>query len=515
MNFIFQKIVVCLAATILLASTVESHAFALLGPFAPWMQATNGVIQSGDIGGPMDIGSGYRWNVPVVTYGFDKSFLDYFGTNGVAAVQSAIQIINDLPPASSLVPTNFPFDTQSFNYTAQAQALYDLKSQTLVLLLEHLGLAQPSRNIFVMKQWTSAFSPANYPSLYFISTNAFLSQSLWPDWFIPNFIAMRNFDPQTLTASQYVNDSLYTAYVQKPGGIAIVPVDPYADSYSAVADIGNSYNLNSGEFFTGLTYDDVGGLAYLLSTNNVNYETLLPNIIGIGANSNSFVNGAWRPGMDKITFIPQPVDLPSGALLPTTNYFTDNYLTNGVLHHQQMARTISKPDFLFSAGDVTLDVPALPFFARTGTTNWLNNAAANGNTNGEGPGVIQPQVQIVFNKLGQQFSSFGSYFTGQDYDQSQFWASFDNSTNEPIIYPIPQAGTNQMTVRMWLTLGRNIQKNFEWKPSSLPGAQFTMQTSTDLINWATLFTVANNSSVCTYFNNNPPDARRFYRLIPQ
>ena len=84
MKSLFQRITICLAAIILFASTVESHAFALLGPVAPWMQATNGVIQSGDIGGPMDIGSGYRWNVPVVTYGFDKSFLDYFGTNGVA-----------------------------------------------------------------------------------------------------------------------------------------------------------------------------------------------------------------------------------------------------------------------------------------------------------------------------------------------------------------------------------------------------------------------------------------------
>ena len=65
----------------------------------------------------------------------------------------------------------------------------------------------------------------------------------------------------------------------------------------------------------------------------------------------SFVNGAWRPGVDKITFIPQAMDSLSGACLPMTNYFTDSYITNGILQHQQMARVISQPDFLFSVND--------------------------------------------------------------------------------------------------------------------------------------------------------------------
>ena len=137
------------------------------------------------------------------------------------------------------------------------------------------------------------------------------------------------------------------------------------------------------------------------------------------------MNGAWRPGVDKITFTPQPVDSQSGAFLSTTNYFTDSYITNAILQQQQMARVISKPDFLFSAGDVTLGIPAMPFFTRTGTTNWLNNAVANGNTNGAGPGVIQPQIQIVFNKLGRQFVSAGNISDEQAFDQSQVWASFD------------------------------------------------------------------------------------------
>src|SRR5262249_11692352 len=108
-----------LGVWLLLGLPAKSFGFALLGPYADWMQKTNGYYQTGDIGGPMEIGQSYRWNVPVVTYGFDQSFLDYFGSNGVAAVEGAIQILNDLPPASALMLTNFPLDTARYNYTAE------------------------------------------------------------------------------------------------------------------------------------------------------------------------------------------------------------------------------------------------------------------------------------------------------------------------------------------------------------------------------------------------------------
>ena len=80
-------------AFVLTLLTNHAAAFALLGPYTDWMYQTNGYHQPDDIGGPMNINEEYRWNVPVVTYGFDKSFLDYFGSNGVAAVESAFQIL--------------------------------------------------------------------------------------------------------------------------------------------------------------------------------------------------------------------------------------------------------------------------------------------------------------------------------------------------------------------------------------------------------------------------------------
>lgn len=454
----------------------------------------------------MCISNGYRWNVPVVTYGFDQSFLDYFGSNGVAAVEGAIKILNDLPPASSIVLTNYPFNTSRQNLTALNQSLYDLKSETLFLLLEQMGLADPVQNIFVIRQWNPVFIDL-------------FSESVWPAGTIPNYIVQRNFDPLTLNASNSVDNILYTAYIIRndDGGHFIAPffVSPTGPPIPpAVA----YFNLYEGQFYTGLTYDDVGGLAYLLSTNNVNYETLLSGIVAAGTNSSAFVNGAWRPGVDKITFIPQPVDSQSNTFLSTTNYFTDRYLTNGIVQQQQMVRIISQPDFIFSAGDAGATESysaASMLFKRTGTTNWLNNAAGNGNTNGAGPGVIQPQVQIVFNKLGKGFSSIND----EQVSAGSFcYGSFDGTTNSPITYPIPQATTNQLTFRMWLTTGAapNFSiRGFEWKATNATGAQFTLQTSTNLTSWINLITVTNDGSICTYNNYNHTSPSRFYRLVPQ
>src|SRR5947207_2094457 len=104
--------------------------------------------QYSDIGGPMNLGEGYRWNVPIVTYGFDKSFLEFFGSNGVIAVESAVSVLNNLPPASQIYLMAYSTEVQHVNFLAAAQNLLDLKSETLFLLLQHLGLAEPQRFAF-------------------------------------------------------------------------------------------------------------------------------------------------------------------------------------------------------------------------------------------------------------------------------------------------------------------------------------------------------------------------------
>src|SRR5262249_48087172 len=124
----FQKMFLALAV----AGAVHSaQAFSLLGPFATWQVGEIGYNTFGfDIGGPMNLGEEYRWNIRTVTYGFDESFLNYFGQQGADAINKAIAILNSLP-AFSKMSTNlseFPTDTRRVNYRASALGLQDLKS---------------------------------------------------------------------------------------------------------------------------------------------------------------------------------------------------------------------------------------------------------------------------------------------------------------------------------------------------------------------------------------------------
>src|SRR6185369_1959995 len=139
---------------------------------------------------------------------------------------------------------------------------------------------------------------------------------------------------------------------------------------------------------------------YLLSTNAVKYESLLPGVRGAGTNASAWVDASARPGVDKITFVRHAFDAALARFLPMTNQFVDSYITNGAVQPQQVERVVSQPDFLFTAADLQTGAPTLVRFARTGTSDWVNNAVLNGRPSAGGPGNIQPPVTITFNKLG-------------------------------------------------------------------------------------------------------------------
>jgi len=514
--------------------TPSSSGFALLGPFASWMEETNGLLQPGDIGGPMDIGSGYRWNVPVVTYGFDQSFLDYFGTNGVAAVEGAIQILNDLPSASDIVLTNYPLDTEVLNYQAQAQNLLDLKSATLVALLEQLGLTQPTRYIFALRRWNPDFFPYH------------MSEYDWPDGTIPNYIVQRNFDPETLSPSQYVNGAFCEGIVifglrdyylggEEINMAGVIPVDPIMPAATAVADssVNNllflSVVLSPGEFFNGLTRDDVGGLRYLLSPENINSETLLGSAHPAAGefgdrHAHLFANGARRPGIDKLTFVPQPFDSRKGHFLPAVYRFKDFYIKNDTVMWQSVERLVTQPDFLFCAADTGKNSPYTPWVLRTGTANWLNNAALNGNTNGEGPGVIQPPITITFHKLGPTiFTGNNPYFQPTYHIFNQGWGSFDDSTNSPGVYPSGiQFNKNQLTIRLRFfdtnspSYVQFVQlTNTTWRLHVPIGSLASLQVSTNQIDWTSLAVATNSGSVIEWYYYGTETPPKYFRVMPQ
>src|SRR2546425_12391930 len=101
-------------AVLLVGSTAFAYAFSLLGPLSTpattWQVQGIGYSLPGDIGNPVNVGEEYRWNVPSIVYAFDDSFLNFFGEQGVEAVESALAVINDLGPVSNFSPdlSEFP-----------------------------------------------------------------------------------------------------------------------------------------------------------------------------------------------------------------------------------------------------------------------------------------------------------------------------------------------------------------------------------------------------------------------
>ena len=252
---------------LLASGSQAAWAYSLGGPIGnggdSWQQPVIGYGLGGDLNAPKNLGEEYRRNIPLMYYACNANFLDYFGSNGVAAVDGAFAILNGLTNVDSYSPnlSEFPLESRHLNYQAGALGLYDLKSWTLGAMMEQLGLADPVRY-----DWT-LHDRAHVGNIACPAGQEYL-------------VVQRNFDPVSsplnqLQYSPYINDVLYSYYIAEfctgPPPLALTEpfsVDPLADTYSPVA----SFNLGYGNFYTGLTRDDVGGLRYLLSANNINFE---------------------------------------------------------------------------------------------------------------------------------------------------------------------------------------------------------------------------------------------------
>lgn len=479
---------------LLAVAATQVRAFSLLGPYEPWMVPEIGYAKAGDIGGPKNLGEEYRWNVPVLTYAFDASFLDYFGSNGVAAVESAINVLNSLPPVSALSVSNYPLESTSYNYQAQAQGLLDLKSQTLALLLEQLGLASPTRFTFCVRDFAIV---GGTPQVT---------------------VVQRNFDAYSWSPSAQVNDTLLSYnLVYSPGSpptnvdAVEYAVDPTKSLFSAVAD--NA--LSAGLLYSGLTRDDVAGLRYLLHTNNRNMEALLADVHGAGTNAGSYVNQTVRAGVDRITFArPDFSALLGQFLVPYTNQYIDTYVTGQGLQQQQLERVVTRPDILFSSADLGNSANPGPRFYRTSTANWLSFASPGFG----GPGVIQPRVQITFHRPSSCLQTADSAADGsvsiqalQDYG----WGSFDNSVNPTVTYPSGSAppNTNQLAVELELDFANRATPTLlNWQLAVLLGGQVTVETSTNLKDWTPLVTITNRGTPLKW-RHTASQSQRYFRLV--
>ena len=436
------------AASVLLLSG-QVLGFSLQGPLAEWMTPRLGYdLNAAHYGGPMVIGEEYRWNVPEIYYGFTPEFINFFGARGVAEVEKAFATLNALPPASKANPEAFPLTSQRINHRAQALGITDLRSHVLSLALEQMGLCDPTRYVFTLRnRWTTDIPTTNF------------------------FVIRRNYDPVTWLATSFINGVLWTyPFVgdvsDSQSFVVTQPVDPLAyQGYVNMPVAGGGGNLLSGGFWTGLTYDDIGGLRYLYRPNNYNVETFVPNITGgfggawgappgIVTNglATNFVNTALRPGRDKLTFRRADFDsLVGGFFAPITNSFTDTFITNSTAFPQNMQRVLVAPDILFHVADLQggdsddgIVRQSLEFqewvYGNSPVEGEVGGGIVGGNL---GPGVIGPGDEgpaftVTLNGVGELLLNVFPFDNMNEVSASRFlfWGSFDGSTNAPIVYPV-------------------------------------------------------------------------------
>ena len=488
--------------------------FSLLGPHQTWMTETLSYRLPGDIGGPMSPLAQYRWNLPMVTYGFDQSFLDYFGEDGVRAVEEAFAILNQLPPMSQIDLDDYPTDTRMVNFEAQSLGYLDLKSHTLSLLLHQMGLAEPSRYTYALISRRAQATVTNHT------------------------IIRLNYDPATFAPATNVNDARYayqileTANPLRADALEYL-VDPLARGWTAVAD----GKLSAGEFYTGLTRDDVGGLRFLLRTNTITVEKLavpvsfapVPTNPGPTASSwmpqppkpaTNVIDTAPRSGVDKLTFVRMAWDSNHNQFPALTNVFVDAYYTNGQRRQQTLQRVVTRPDILFRARDLGVEIYNVPFppggsaysfFPRftavSDTSRWNNHDDINGFTIRGGPGVIPPGATIDFGTVGR-YLELARALGGSMYQ----WATFDGSTNPPVAFTNSNPAA---TVTISAQMRREASTaSFEWTVLGIPDAVYRIESTTDFITWST---VTNVTNVVGHFVFTDPVAtpQRFYRAVRQ
>ncbi len=303
----------------LLIGLQSAWGFALLGPVAnggdAWQVTLIGYNPMAGLGppwitddlpaGPKNLGEGYRRNTPVMYYTFDSSFGNWFGASGETAVEQAFDILNNAFTTNNVTGrlTNgvdsyspnlaeWPLNSQSENYTAQALGLLDLKSTTLTLLLEQMGLADAVRYTWALHDRYIPAGASCTPAAY--------NNSVGYEY----RVIQRNFDVITSPLNQfqyspYVNDELYSYYIYENCGQAgasppdadalEIPLDPLNNNPPVASGSGED-PLPLGYFYTGLTRDDVGGLRWLYSTNN--YDTPSAGYLESPAAGSTLISGS-------------------------------------------------------------------------------------------------------------------------------------------------------------------------------------------------------------------------------
>ena len=257
LNFLFRTNLLITAAVFFVGAAGTS-AFTLAN-------GTNRVVVN-------NLGEEYRWNSPIVTYTYDESFLSYFGSNGVVAVEKAMEMLNSIPPASSIKTNyppasadennlwNYPVRPDRFHARAYNNRILDIKSYALAELFGFMGLGNAEDNAFQLEFGS---------------------------------VVLRNWDPISYGPSKYLNGNLISWAVLGGTNAQPFPIDVTKSLMTLAGTADNrAPRLDEGKYLVAPTRDDIGGYRYLYRKDNFNVENLPPSTYQMVTNQPNLTNPA-------------------------------------------------------------------------------------------------------------------------------------------------------------------------------------------------------------------------------
>ena len=257
LNFLFRTNLLLTAAAFFVGAAGAS-AFTLAN-------GTNRVVVN-------NLGEEYRWNSPIVTYTYDESFLSYFGSNGVVAVEKAMEMLNSIPPASSIKTNyppanadennlwNYPVRPDRFHARAYNDRILDIKSYALAELFGFMGLGNAEDNAFQLEFGS---------------------------------VVLRNWDPISYGPSKYLNGNLISWAVLGGTNAQPFPIDVTKSLMTLAGTADNrAPRLDEGKYLVAPTRDDIGGYRYLYRKDNFNVENLPPSTYQMVTNQPNLTNPA-------------------------------------------------------------------------------------------------------------------------------------------------------------------------------------------------------------------------------
>ncbi len=284
----FIKLFACVS--LLGAGLPAAYAFSLGGPqSADAFQVEDlgyFVGNRADLVGPKNLGEEYRRNTPILYYACDANFLDFFGSNGVAAVDAAFAIFNALTNVSAYSPdlSEFSTETRRINHRAAALNLLDVKSEMMTLLMEQMSLADPIRyNWCLHDRWIAPGGACPLDVYYLV-----IMRNLG---IVPSALDQLQYTPYIngVYYSYYIFDYCDTPRGGNPQSETIpFPVDGTLAQFNNYLPVASLFygGTTVGQFFTRLTRDDVAGLRYLLRAGNVNWEDIPAGGTAFSTNKN-------------------------------------------------------------------------------------------------------------------------------------------------------------------------------------------------------------------------------------